>query len=132
MKQTIIGVIYKPPDINTLDNFFENIQRILHNITSENKTSYIIGDFNINLLSNTDLSINFLNIMSSFCFRQCIHTPIRLNTDGDFTSFIDSIFRNTYMQLHSGTIHCDISDLLPIFCTTYKKYPLIIQVTPNI
>ena len=59
--------------------------------------------------------------MSSFCFRQCIHTPTRLNTDGNFTSIIDNIFSNTYMQLHTGTISYDISDHLPIFCTTYKK-----------
>ena len=74
-KKTIIWVIYRPPDINTLDNFFEDNQCILHNITSENKTSYIMGDLNINLLSNTDSSINF-----------------------------DNIFIYTYMQLHSGTI----------------------------
>ena len=113
----MIGVIHRPPDINTR----ENIQRILHNITGENKTSYIIGDVNVNLLGNTDLSINFLNTMSSFCFRQCIHTPTRLNTDGNFTSLVDNIYSNIYMQLHSGTISYDISDHLHIFCTTYKE-----------
>ena len=66
-KKAIIGVIYRPPHINILDNFFENIQRILHNISSENETSYIMGDFNINLLSNTDLSINFIKKISSLC-----------------------------------------------------------------
>ena len=119
-KHTIFGVIYRSPDINILDNF-ENIQHILHSISSENKTSYIIGDFNINLLCNTDSSVNFLNIMSSFCFWQCIHTPTRLISDDNVTSLINNIFSNTYIQLHSGTISYDISDHLPIFCTTYLK-----------
>ena len=120
-KKTLIGVIYIPPVINTLDIFFENIQRILHNISSENKKSCIVGDANINLSSNTDSSIIFLNIMFSFCFMQCIHTVTKLNTDGNLTSFIDNIFSNTYMQLQYCTISYDISDHLPIFCTTYKK-----------
>ena len=101
-----------------------------------------MGDININLLSNTDSSINFLNIMSSFCFRQWIHTPTRLNTDGNLTSLIDNIFSNTFMQLHSlapsiialiiiaiiiialtnaGTIYYHISHRLQIFCSTYEE-----------
>ena len=119
MKKTTIGVIYRPHNINILDNFFKNIQCILHNISSEIKTSYVMGDFNINLLSNTDLSIIFLNIMSSFCFRQCIHAATRLNIDENITSLIDNIF--SYMQLHTGTISYNIADHLQIFCATYKK-----------
>ena len=106
-------------DTNILDNIIENIQPIFCNISSENKTGFF--NFNINLLSNADLSINFFHIMSSFCFRQSINTPTRLNTDGNFSSLIDRIFSNTYMQLHSGTISYDISDHLPIICTTYRK-----------
>ena len=121
IKKTIIGVIYRPPDINIHDNFLENIQLTLHNIASESKTSYIMGDSHINLLDNTDLSINFLNIMFPPCLRQWIHTPTTLNTDGNVTTNIDKIFSSTYMQLHSGTIPYDISDHLPIFCTTYEN-----------
>ena len=72
IKKNIIGVICRTPDINILDYFFEHMQRIFNNISSENKTSYIMVDFNINLVSNTDSSINSMNIISSFCFT---HTP---------------------------------------------------------
>ena len=66
----IFGVIYRPAECNNLHNIFSKVQHILHNISSEDKMRYAMGDFNINLLSIANSPISFLNIMYSFCFRQ--------------------------------------------------------------
>ena len=82
---------------------------------------YIMGDFNVNLLNNTDSSTNFLNLMASSYFKPHIFIPTTLINDGYFTSLIDNIFCNTNNQSISGTIAYDISDHLPIFFSTYNN-----------
>ena len=47
-----IGVIYRPntPPITDLDMYLQTLQNILIQLNSGNKTVYIMGDFNIDLL----------------------------------------------------------------------------------
>ena len=78
-------------------------------------------DFNIDMLTMTDTTTTFLNIMSTFYFKPNIFSPTRLNNDGKFTSLIDNIFTNTTNDSISGTIVYDISDQLPIFYSTYTQ-----------
>ena len=80
-----------------------------------------MGDFNIDMLTMTDTTTTFLNIMSTFYFKPNIFSPTRLNNDGKFTSLIDNIFANTTNDSFSATIVYDISDNLPIFYSTYTK-----------
>ena len=50
-KNIIIGCIYKPPEASVSD-FNTSISNTLSTISFENKLSYIMGDFNINLLNS--------------------------------------------------------------------------------
>ena len=70
----LIGVIHRPPNHANLDIFEENTQIILQNITMNKNPCYIVGDFNINLLSSENRA-NFLGIMSFYCFKPHISTP---------------------------------------------------------
>ena len=66
-KNVIVGVIYRPPDTD-LRIFNEHIQELLSSIKSENKFTYCLGDFNINLLNietHTE-SHDFTDTMFSF------------------------------------------------------------------
>ena len=81
---------------------------------------YIVGDFKINLL-NSETSANFLDLMSSYCFKPHISTPTRLNNEGNYTSLIDNVFSNTNNESFSGTICYDISDHLPIYYCAYNN-----------
>ena len=120
-EKTLIGVIYRPPEYSNIDLFNEYIQTILHKLSKTKNLTFIMGDFNIDMLTMTDTTTTFLNTMSTFYFKPNILSPTRLNNDGKFTSLIDNIFTNTTNDSFSGTIVYDISDHLPIFYSTYTK-----------
>ena len=114
-------MIYRPAEYSNLDLFNKYIQTILHKLSNTINPSFTMGDFNIDMLTMTDTTTTFLNIMSTFYFKLNIFSPTRLNNDGKFTSLIDNILANTTNDSFSGTIVYDISDHLPIFYSTYTK-----------
>ena len=50
-KNTLIGTIYRPPDQNVQD-FVGSVDQLITKISRENKNCYLMGDFNLNLLSH--------------------------------------------------------------------------------
>ena len=120
-EKTFIGVIYRPPEYSNIDLFNEYIQIILHKLSKTKNPSFIMVDFNIDMLTLTDRTTTFLNTMSTFYFKPNIPSPTGLNNDGKFTSLIDNIFANTTNDSFSGTIVYDISDQLHIFYLTNTK-----------
>ena len=60
-KNIIIGVIYRPLN-NNFDTFKNTINEILEKIDKENKLSYLMGDYNIDLLKSEscDYTNNFI------------------------------------------------------------------------
>ena len=120
-EKTLIDVIYRPPEYSNLDVFNEYIQTILHKLSNTKNPSFIMGDYNIDMLNMTHTATTFLNNMSSFCFKHNILNPTRLKNEGKFTSLMDNICSNTTNDSFSGTIVYDISDHLPILYSTYQK-----------
>ena len=114
-------MIYRPPEYSNIDLFYDYIQTILHKLSKTENPTFIMGDFNVDMLDMTDTTTTFLNTMSSFYFKPNIFNPTRLNNDGKFTSLMDDIFTNTTNDSFSGTIVYDISVHLPIFYSTYTK-----------
>ena len=55
-KNTVIGVIYRPPSENTLE-FLEKVNEIISGVTKNNKHCYITGDFNLDLLKHESHSV---------------------------------------------------------------------------
>ena len=49
-KNVIIGVLYKPPNTD-IEIFNEHLNQIMYTIKQERKLAYIMGDYNINLLT---------------------------------------------------------------------------------
>ena len=77
-KNLIFGVIYRPPD-TSVETFNELLSPILEKIRNENKFSYLMGDYNINLL-NVDKHIpsaEFTETMFSNYFLPLINKPTR-------------------------------------------------------
>ena len=106
-----IGAVYRPNDGNK-EQFHEQLQHILDFLP--NKGTYIMGDFNINLLKNTPDS-NFEECIFSSGFSPLISiaTHLKPNTK---SSCIDNIMCNeTSNVLISGTVLDNISHHLPIF-----------------
>ena len=72
----VVGIIYRPPNTD-LDEFNTKFAEILHKLKSENKTIYIMGDFNIDLLGvdRHVASADFLDTLYSSSFYPLITKP---------------------------------------------------------
>ena len=110
-KPLYFGVIYRPNDGNKLE-FCEQFQNILEHLPKER--TFIMGDFNINLLSKTPNNE----------FEECIYTndyapliSIATHSRGNTKpSCIDNIITNEHASINfSGTLLDNISHHLPIF-----------------
>ena len=81
-KPIIVGVIYRPNNLPRadLDLFISNLLEIQSKISNENKTSYLMGDYNINLLNfGTHTKTNeFIDDVISQGFLPYILKPTRV------------------------------------------------------
>ena len=77
----IVGVIYRPPDTD-MKIFNENIEEILSKINTENKITYFLGDFNINILNidKHNETHDFTDIMFSASLLPTITKPTRVTS----------------------------------------------------
>lgn len=113
-KNIIIGVIYRPPDSNVND-FVQNFNPLLAKIGKENKLSYLLGDFNLNLMNyhSHSLTGEFVDVSYANLFVPLIVRPTRLTSYS--ASLIDNIFTNSFCNnIVSGLFFTDVSDHLPI------------------
>lgn len=111
----IVGVIYRPPDGN-VDLFLTKITELLHELRKHDKPVYIMGDYNLDLLSyaTSNKVEQFVDLMASSYFFPLISKPTRIQSTS--ATLIDNIFCNAPHQSHvSGIIYSAISDHLPIF-----------------
>ena len=113
-KDIIIGVIYRPPDSNVND-FVQIFNSLLAKIGKENKLSYLLGDFNLNLMNyhSHSLTGEFVDVSYANLFVPLIVRPTRLTSYS--ASLIDNIFANSFCNnIVSGLFFTDVSDHLPI------------------
>ena len=112
----IIGCIYRHPNMD-LDEFNDNyLNTLLDKISKENKSVFLLGDFNVDLLKyDKHAPTNeFLDSLSSHMFLPHIVQPTRISTTSK--TLIDNIFSNIHTPSSvSGNITSSISDHLPQF-----------------
>ena len=123
-KNIIIGVLYRPPG-NDIRTFNEKLESILQKIRRENKISYILGDFNINLLNNDyhQPTGEFFDLMSSNSFLPLITRPTRVTANS--ATLIDNIFTNHFdcsLQSSEGMFVTDITDHYPVFHINHQIF----------
>ena len=115
VKDIIIGVVYRRPETN-LTNFNEHFAALLETINLESRPTYILGDFNIDLLNSNIRNQLFFNDLLSSRFFPSIDCPTRI-TD-DTATLIDNIFVNNHNnQTKSGVWLTDIADHMPTHIT---------------
>lgn len=120
--KTIIGIVYKP-DYVVFNDFLTQLGAVLNTISSEKKSCYIMGDFNLDLLTlETNSKVNdFINMFYSHDFIPCIDRPTRVrpnNRGGISATLIDNIFTNDILaHITSGVMITDLSDHFPVFIT---------------
>jgi exonuclease III len=110
-EKIVIGVIYKPPRIN-IHAFCDSLDKLLFKIQQEQKLCLLVGDMNINLLS--DDSQIYSDCYKSYHFQNLINVPTRIANNT--STVIDHILTNfDFGFCNSGTIESDASDHLPNF-----------------
>ena len=111
-----MAVIYRHPSIDLTDFNCNYLNQLLENIPKEQKSIFLLGDFNVNLLNYNEHNQKneFLEYLASNSFRLLI-----LQTTGitsHFNTLIDIIFSNvTDPDIISGNLTATISDHLPQF-----------------
>ena len=113
----IIGCIYKHPNMNINESSDDYLNELLDKLSKENKTMFILGDFNINLLLNHDIhppTNEFLDFFLSHYFLPHILQPSRVTTNSKI--LIDTLFSNMAVcDIISGNLTASILDHLPQF-----------------
>ena len=108
----IIGIVYRPPnsDMNAFTSLFNDI---LEKLKISNRKSWIMGDFNIDLMKNTSHrpTNDFLNMLFSNSLMPLINKPTRITTHS--ATLIDNIFSNSHDtegKILQGNLTTSISD----------------------
>jgi hypothetical protein len=111
----LIGVVYRAH--NSIDHFTNEFNQLLSKINNENKTIYIMGDFNIDLLKEEEKRPihNYLNMILSYYLLPAIIKPTRITELS--ATLIDNILTNNY-DVSSVILVTDISDHLPNIIST--------------
>ena len=108
----IVRIICRHPNAK-VDEFLLSIKYIVESLVGENLPCYIMGDFNVNLLSNENKVHDFINLLYSYFF-PTINKPTRVTSTS--ASLIDNIWTsNLHNHQVSGIHYTSISDHFPIF-----------------
>ena len=121
-KNIICGVIYRQH--NSPNIFLDYFNEVLDKMTSRNLPTYILGDFNINLLKSEtcDFAHEFLTLLQSCFFIPTIDKPTRVYNNS--ATLIDNIFvNNPESVVLSGNVISDISDHFTQFCIASSVKP---------
>ena len=113
----ICGIIYRQH--NSPESFQAYFDEALERFSQSDKTVYVMGDFNINLLNaeTCNFTKEFLLALQSYSFVPTIDKPTRVYSGS--ATLIDNIFVNkNYGRITSGNIISDISDHYSQFCFT--------------
>lgn len=118
---TVISVLYRPPDGRTGD-FFQFLERFLLFI-NENKYDLVLGgDFNIDMLKDNGPRQQMDILINTNGCLNVIKSPTRVTVHSE--TLIDLFITNFETdKIKAGTLTCNISDHLPIFmCINTRLY----------
>ena len=90
----LVGVIYRHPSMDLPDFNCNYLNKLLENISKEQKSIFLLGDVNVNLLNydEHDQTNEFLDSLASNSFIPLILQPTRITSH--FNTLIDNIFSN--------------------------------------
>ena len=113
-KNVLVGQIYRRPGSN-FNDFLEKLNDLLVHISTENKTCYLVGDFNVDISKNLDVNnvTQFVSLLSSENMFCSITKPTRVT--GHSATIIDHIWsNNVFNHLKSAILLSNISDHYPV------------------
>ena len=89
----IVGVIYRHLTMDLTDFNYNYFNKLLESISKEQKSIFLLGDFNVNLLNYNEhnQTNEFLDSIASNSFIPLILQPTRINSHSN--ALIDNIFQ---------------------------------------
>ena len=128
-KPITVGIVYRPPNQT---NFIKTLNENFAKLDTNNKETFILGDFNINLYHNgkyiicknntlisrsvTNDARNYHQFCTMFGLKQIIKSPTRITCRN--TSLIDHILASIPSRVSQhGVINVSVSDHQLIYCT---------------
>ena len=114
----IVGVIYRHPSMDFTDFNGNYLNKLLENISKEQKSIFLLGEFNVNLLNYNEhnQAYKFLESLASNSFIPLILQPTRITSHSN--TLIGNIFSNVFdPDIVSGNLTATISDHLLQFAT---------------
>ena len=113
--------IYRPHS-DSIENFTISLDITLNSNTFRNNSSVLLGDFNLNLFSNSNDTKSFIEMMRSHHFLQTITDATHPGIIGHSSaSLIDHIWINTLNSYNSCIIKAGITD----HHSTYIQLPFL-------
>ena len=112
----IVGVIYRHPSMDLTDFNRNYLNQLLEKISKDQKSIFLLGDFNVNLLNYNEhnQTNEFSDSLASNSFIPLIIQPTRITSHSN--TLMDNIFSNVIDPgIISGNLTATISDHLPQF-----------------
>ena len=108
----VIGIVYRPPNSNVV-TFTSTLNDIIEKIRINNRSFWLMGDYNIDLMKNNvhKPTTDFIDMMFSNALIPLINKPTRITSHS--ATLIDNIFSNNYDnegKILQGNLITDISD----------------------
>lgn len=107
IKETVIVALYRT-GLGNFTNFIESFEQLLSFIMNKVNKTVILGDFNIDFLSDSREKKQLQNIMSAFNYKFLINEPTRVTSTS--STCIDNILINFGGNVETGIFKEDLSD----------------------
>ena len=128
-----MGVIYKHPSMDLTGFNCNYLNKVLENISKEEKSMFLLGDFNFNLLNYNEhnQTKERLDSRASNSFIPLILQPTRITSHSN--TFMNNTFSNVIdPDILSGNLTATISDHLPQFAIIPNMFCNILGSNSNL
>ena len=115
-KSFLLGCTYRPP--SSSQSWVDDFEVIFEQIDTEDKEIIMLGDFNLNMLDNSNIVNNWLQLTDSVNLTQIVDSPTRVTATS--STIIDHAYTNKPENIVEVCVPCyAISDHYPV-CLTRK------------
>ena len=117
-RSILLTSVYRPPnnDSDSIQHWLSNMEESMYKIYSENKPTILMGDINIDIMSDKKdkLQESWISLTTNIQLNQIIKEPTRITNTSE--TLIDHIYVSDDLPvLYSSPIKYSISDHFPVF-----------------